>query len=252
MRVGIFDSGIGGLKIARGVRSTNSEVKVFYISDYAYSPYGDLSLENIISRSRECVTMLLGQKVSVIIIACNTATAAAISELRQEFTEITFIGVEPDINFVNRDKHLIEKCCVMTTPSTALSNKFKRLIQHRDPSQALTYFVFPKLATLIEKLYRSRDKTAVYEEIKKEIDDITEGQSFSHVVLGCTHYGLIEPFLSQLFNAEMICPAEAIVTRFVNLSGIKKSKNFKLDVHYLETTVNNWQKLDLGDLDNHF
>ena len=75
MKVGVFDSGIGGLKIARGVRSTSPAVDVFYISDYAYSPYGQLSLNEIILRSRECVKMLLRKQVNFIIIACNTATA---------------------------------------------------------------------------------------------------------------------------------------------------------------------------------
>ena len=88
----------------------------------------------------------------------------------------------------------------------------------------MRYTSFPKLATLVEKLYRAEDKVPVYDEIKREIDEVTQGESFSHVVLGCTHYGLIEGFLSHFFNAEMICPADAIVRRFLSLSGIKKSK----------------------------
>ena len=127
MKIGVFDSGIGGLKIAKMIRVIKPELSLFYISDYAYSPYGRLSLEEIIERSVYCTELLINKGVTCIVIACNTATAAAVSVLRDKFKHVLFIGVEPDINFANREDIKTDNCLVMTTPSTALSEKFTKL-----------------------------------------------------------------------------------------------------------------------------
>ena len=224
MKIGVFDSGIGGLKIAKMVREASFDLSLYYVSDYEYSPYGRLTLEKIIERSVRCTELLIERGVECIVIACNTATAASIAHLRDQFKHIIFIGVEPDINFVNRGNLKIDNCLVMTTPSTSLSKKFKRLISKRDPLEQMTYLTFPKLASLIEDLYRSEDKTLVYEKINLELNGQIKEKFFSHVVLGCTHYGLIENYLAKFFGAKMICPAGAIVDRLLELTNIKNNK----------------------------
>ena len=252
MKIGVFDSGIGGLKIAKAIRAIGPDIELFYISDYAYSPYGNLSLDEITERSIACTEILIEKGVSHIVIACNTATAAAVEVLRERFRDLIFVGVEPDINFVNRLGIVESNCLVMTTPSTAITKKFSNLVAERDPNQRMTYISFPKLASLVEELYRTPDKNLVYQRIKNEIELQVGDKKFSHVVLGCTHYGLIDNFISKLLGAVMICPANAIVQRLIDLTNIKKTKNSQLDIHYLETTVNNWQSLDLESLEDNF
>ena len=83
--IGIFDSGVGGLSVFREVRKLLPEESYIYYSDNAHCPYGEKSVEYIIGRAREITSFLIGKGAEIIVVACNTATAAAISTLRAEF-----------------------------------------------------------------------------------------------------------------------------------------------------------------------
>ena len=94
--IGIFDSGIGGLSVFREIRKLLPEQGYIYYSDSAHCPYGEKSKEYIIDRARSITRRLMGMGAEIVVVACNTATAAAISTLREEFP-IKFIGMEPAI-----------------------------------------------------------------------------------------------------------------------------------------------------------
>ena len=95
--IGIFDSGTGGLSVFREIRKLLPEDSYIYYSDNAHCPYGEKSREYIISRARSITDFLLEKGAEIIVVACNTATAAAISTLRSEYPGIQFIGMEPAI-----------------------------------------------------------------------------------------------------------------------------------------------------------
>ena len=94
--IGIFDSGVGGLSVFREIRKILPEQSYIYYSDNAHCPYGEKSQEYIIDRAREITRLLLSKGAQIIVVACNTATAAAIATLREEFP-VKFIGMEPAI-----------------------------------------------------------------------------------------------------------------------------------------------------------
>ena len=94
--IGIFDSGVGGLSVFREIQKVLPEQSYIYYSDNAHCPYGEKSREYIIDRAREITRFLLGKGCEIIVVACNTATAAAIKTLREEFP-VKFIGMEPAI-----------------------------------------------------------------------------------------------------------------------------------------------------------
>ena len=94
--IGIFDSGVGGLSVFREIRKLLPEERYIYYSDNAHCPYGEKSREYIIDRAREITRLLLSEGADIIVVACNTATAAAIATLREEF-QIRFIGMEPAV-----------------------------------------------------------------------------------------------------------------------------------------------------------
>ena len=94
--IGIFDSGVGGLSVFREIRKILPEQSYIYYSDNAHCPYGEKSQEYIIDRAREITRLLLAKGAQIIVVACNTATAAAIATLREEFP-VKFIGMEPAI-----------------------------------------------------------------------------------------------------------------------------------------------------------
>ena len=95
--IGIFDSGAGGLSVFREIRKLLPQASYIYYSDNAHCPYGEKTKEYIIERSRIISDFLLSKGARIIVVACNTATAAAISTLRSEYPEIPFIGMEPAI-----------------------------------------------------------------------------------------------------------------------------------------------------------
>ena len=94
--IGIFDSGSGGLSVLREILKILPEEKYFYYADNAYCPYGEKTPEFIQSRGREITDFLLGKGADIIVVACNTATAAAIATLRKEYP-VKFIGMEPAV-----------------------------------------------------------------------------------------------------------------------------------------------------------
>ena len=94
--IGIFDSGVGGLSVFREIRKVLPEQSYIYYSDNAHCPYGEKSKEYIIDRARHITDFLLSQGADIIVVACNTATAAAIKTLRAEYP-VSFIGMEPAI-----------------------------------------------------------------------------------------------------------------------------------------------------------
>ncbi|MBO5980538.1 MAG: aspartate/glutamate racemase family protein [Bacteroidales bacterium] len=95
--IGIFDSGVGGMSVLREVRKILPDQPVIYYADSAHCPYGEKSKEYIIGRARFITETLMAKGASVIVVACNTATAAAIAALRQEYPQTPFIGMEPAI-----------------------------------------------------------------------------------------------------------------------------------------------------------
>ena len=94
--IGVFDSGEGGLSVLREIVKLLPDEKYIYYSDNAHCPYGEKSREYILDRCREITRFLIGEGADIIVIACNTATAAAINDLRSEF-DIKFIGMEPAV-----------------------------------------------------------------------------------------------------------------------------------------------------------
>ena len=94
--IGIFDSGVGGLSVFREIKKLLPSERYVYFSDNAHCPYGEKSREYIIGRARAITSFLMEQGAEIIVVACNTATAAAISTLREEFP-ISFIGMEPAV-----------------------------------------------------------------------------------------------------------------------------------------------------------
>ena len=141
MKIGIFDSGVGGLSVAREIVHSLGDVDIYYVADKSFAPYGELPEEKIIERSLFCADLLVEKHVEVIIVACNTATAASIEVLRRKYS-IPIIGVEPDLHFKVRENLAFkkeEKVCVLCTSRTFESKKFNELRKRRDPNNELDY-----------------------------------------------------------------------------------------------------------------
>lgn len=257
MRIGIFDSGVGGLAIAAPIWKQFAGVELFYIADKLHAPYGGLTESQINERVLWCAEQLVKKNVEMIIVACNTATAAGVELLRKKY-DFPIIGVEPDINFFQRPEFIksqeitdLQKICVLCTPYTLQSMKFNNLKNRRDPNNLITYKAMKNLARLVEEYFWSESpsidkKNLILEEIENEIGK----ESFDYLVMGCTHYELIKQIIEEFTGAKTIGVAEGIIKRckqlFTVMSEMKhRDADSCLGFYFLDSTNSQWIKPEL-------
>ena len=189
--IGIFDSGVGGLSVLREIRKLLPEEKYIYYSDNAHCPYGEKSQEYIIDRAREVTRFLLSQGAEIIVIACNTATAAAIATLRKEF-DVRFIGMEPAI----KPAAAITKTGVvgvLATAGTLNADKYHITREKYSEGVRIVEHIGQGFVELVEsgEISGPKAEQTVEASLKPLLD-----QGADTIVLGCTHY----PFLSDTIS----------------------------------------------------
>jgi len=186
--IGIFDSGIGGLSVFREIRKLLPEQGYIYYSDSAHCPYGEKSKEYIIDRARSITRRLMGMGAEIVVVACNTATAAAISTLREEFP-IKFIGMEPAI----KPAAALTKTGVVGVLATAGTLKAEKYLDTREKwAQSITVVEHTGegFVELVEKGQTSGAEAEAV--VQNSIVPLLEAGADT-IVLGCTHY----PFLAD-------------------------------------------------------
>lgn len=226
IKIGIFDSGLGGLSILKEIQLKVPNSIIYYCSDKNNLPYGNKEPTFIQQRCVELTEKLLAQDVDIVIVACNTATAYGIEYLRENFN-IPFIGVEPYINYVNKSEVENQRVAVLTTVATGKSERFLKLKKRLDPNNKIDHFMLPHLAMIIEDQIYSHQR--LNHKIEQELSDIPRN-TYSHFILGCTHYPLIRDYLTELLNAQMVCPSPAISKRVIDVLGINEN-SLNSDVH---------------------
>lgn len=195
VRVGVFDSGLGGLSMMDALRQGLPGATFHYVADSGHAPYGERDDAYILARCEAITQSLLDRGADMIVVACNTATAVAIRTLRHTWPRLPFIGVEPGI------KPAITvsgsgRIGVLATPMTLASAKFRDLVEAHAAGVALTLQPCPGLAAEIEK--GALDSPALRELVQRFTAPLLHAE-VDTVVLGCTHYPLIRP----LFEAAM-------------------------------------------------
>lgn len=252
-KVGIFDSGIGGMMIAKKAMEMSMPADIYYVSDDQFNPYGNLDEKSILDRSIYCTELLLRENVELVTVACNTATAAAIAALRERYP-IPFVGVEPDLNFANRElAHLSDdlNIGVLTTPYTEQSQKFMNLKDTRDPKKRFTYLPLKNLAKLVEQYFYKDSSRDVYQQIVVELKNHLAEQQFDYLVLGCTHYEFMQSSIEEIFQCKCISPSQAIAKRMIHLLGESYADSCPGEINFLSTIENNWTQFPMEKL-NHW
>ena len=186
--IGIFDSGAGGLSVFREIRTLLPEQSYIYYSDRAHCPYGEKSKEYIIDRARSITRRLMGMGAEIVVVACNTATAAAISTLRKEFP-IKFIGMEPAI----KPAAALTKTGVVGVLATAGTLKAEKYLDTREKwAQSITVVEHTGegFVELVEKGQTSGAEAEAV--VQNSLVPLLEAGADT-IVLGCTHY----PFLAD-------------------------------------------------------
>ena len=221
-RVGVFDSGIGGLSVLPALREALPQAHLMYVADSAYAPYGERDDAFILQRSRYLAQFLWAQNADIIIMACNTATACAADALRQEFPTRTIIGMEPGIKpatQITQNGHI----GVMATSLTLQSQRLKNLIQTHSAHATVHTQACVGLAAAIEtSLGPNPDLEAL---VEMHCQPLIQAQC-DVVVLGCTHYPFVRSMIENTMgpHVSVIDTALAVAKRAVALSPISAMK----------------------------
>lgn len=222
--VGVFDSGIGGLTVAREIMRQIPEERIVYFGDTARLPYGSKSKETIVRYSRQIIRFLRTQDVKAIVIACNTASAYALETVAAE-SDIPVIGV---INAgaraaVNATQN--GKIGVIGTEATISSGVYTDIMKQMKPDIEVTGKACPLFVPLVEEGLRH---DSVTDEIASRYLSELKGRYIDTLVLGCTHYPLIRSTLSRLMGEDVTLVNPAYETA-VELRRLLEEKGLSRD-----------------------
>jgi glutamate racemase len=223
--IGVFDSGIGGISILRVLEEAIPSVQYIYVGDTANIPYGTKSTQEIQALAIGIVNFLVMQQVSMIVVACNTATEAAIKLLRQQFS-LPIIGVVPAIKpatSLTKTRHI----GVAATKQTVESETLHTLIKQFGEGIDVTIAACPKLVMLAESGIFSGEAA---EEIVLQSLECFRGTSIDVLVLGCTHFPLLQPLIQKVMGKEVLLleNSDAIAQRVCTL--LRNSKELETEI----------------------
>ena len=215
--VGFFDSGVGGRCILDAFRRLCPGVKTFYIADSKNCPYGNKPAEEIIRLSEANVRKLLAKGCRMIVIACNTATAAAIDYLRAKYPEVPFVGLEPAV----KPAALQSKSgvvAVLATQGTFNGRLYRETCARFARDVTVIAAVADEFVEIVERLGRRKvgglrgaEREAVETVVRRKIEPLVAAGA-DHIVLGCTHFPHLKPVIERVVagRAVVLDPSEAV------------------------------------------
>jgi glutamate racemase len=213
--IGVFDSGLGGLSVLAAIARALPQADLAYLADTAHVPYGDKHDEFIRGRVLAIGNYLIGQGCRMLVVACNTGTAHAVTELRHQHPNVPVVGVEPGVKpaaHSTRTGHI----AVLATEATARSQKLQRLIETHAAHVTVHVQPCPGWATRVETL--KLDGPEFEAEVRAKVQPLIDA-GVDRVVLGCTHYAFLTPILEPIVRgrAELVDVADAVARQVMRL-----------------------------------
>lgn len=215
MKVGVFDSGMGGLTVLKEALDQLPQLDYVYYADSNYAPYGTQSKEEVLEHCHRVVQFLLEQKVDVIVVACNTATSIAIESLRKTYF-IPIIGIEPAVKpAIEQAKKVKGRVLVTATPLTIKNPKLKQLIQTHHGEPWCDLLALPKLVEWAETMDFSEEEVEAY--LEEELRPFNP-TAYTHVVLGCTHFPLFKSSFKKVMgeSVQLMDGGKGVVRQLAN------------------------------------
>lgn len=206
--IGVFDSGVGGLSVLRALRALMPNENMIYFGDQKRVPYGPRSMEEIQKFSEEIARFLLARGSKLIVVACNTASAAALKYLRASFPEVPFVGMEPAVKPAAETTQT-GKVGVLATPATFQGALYASVVERFGAGVELFQHTCPGLVNQIER--GELDTLATRQILEDALLPMLE-KNIDTVVLGCTHYPFVIPLIEEIAgkSVRVIDPAPAV------------------------------------------
>ena len=232
--IGIFDSGAGGLSVYRELVKVLPRERYLYFSDNAHCPYGEKTAQYIQERGRTITEVLLGLGADIIVVACNTATAAAIATLRAEYPAVPFIGMEPAV----KPAALGTRSGVIGVLATAGTLKGSKYLNTRGLYQDNVKIVEHVGQGFVELVENGiLDGPEAEATVRASLQPLLDAGADT-IVLGCTHYPFLQPLIERLAGPEVkvIDPAPAVARQTVRIlqeRGIPTGEGpFSVDLYF--------------------
>lgn len=234
--IGVFDSGVGGLTVLRAIRSLLPCHPAIYLADQAHVPYGACTLEEVRHFSEEITRFLMDQGAGLVVVACNSASAAALYHLRNTFPEVPFVGMEPAVKpaVSNTRSGVIG---VLATPVTFQGELYSSVVSRFARNVTVLQDTCPGLVAQIESCQLDAPKTrAILEQALRPMIDL----NVDTIVMGCTHYPFVIPLIQEIVgpDVQVIDPAPAVarqVRRLLEARGLLSSCLAQAPVSFYST-----------------
>lgn len=233
-QIGIFDSGVGGLSVLRAVRQALPQEALIYLADQAHVPYGPRPVEQVRAFAEGITRCLQSQGVKLIVVACNTASAAALHSLRQTFPELPFVGMEPAVKPAAEHTQT-GVVGVLATPATFQGALYASVVERFASGVTVLQDTCPGLVMEIEAGHL--DTAEVRAILEKALHPML-AQGIDTVVLGCTHFPFVIPLIEDIVGpgVRVIDPAPAIarqVARLLEVNNLTTTADQQGSVRYL-------------------
>ena len=225
--IGIFDSGVGGLSVFKAIQELLPHESQIYIGDQIHIPYGLRPLNEIHAYATAVTRFLLSKGVKMIVVACNTASAAALTHLRTAFPQISFVGMEPAVKPAaehSTTKHV----GVLATPATFQGRLYASVVERFAQDVVIHQSTVPYLVEEIEAgRLRGRKTRSILNAALRPM----MSANIDSVVLGCTHFPFVIPLIREIVGdkVNVIDPSPAIARR---VESLLKEKDLLADVKH--------------------
>jgi glutamate racemase len=234
--IGIFDSGVGGLSVLREIHRQLPHEALIFLADQAHVPYGSRPLEEVRKFTAAITRWLLSQGAKLIVVACNTASGAALHHLRASFPGIPFVGMEPAVKPAAETTHS-GVVGVLATPATFQGALYASVIERFAQGVRVLQDTCPGLVAQIEAGDFSGPVTRKI--LEKALHPML-AQGIDTVVLGCTHYPFVIPLIQEIIGsqARVIDPAPAVarqVGRVIDQRALRSLAVQPGDIRYFTT-----------------
>lgn len=213
--IGVFDSGVGGLTVAREIMRQIPNERIVYFGDTARVPYGSKSKDNIIKFSRQIIRFLQTENVKAIVIACNTASALALDEMQQEF-DLPILGVVKPGAKVAVETTVNKRIGLIGTEANIRSGVYTRYIKSLDDEAKVFEKACPLFVPLVEEGWLHDDITL--QVASRYLEELKE-KDIDTLIMGCTHYPLIRSTIRKVMGdkVNLVNPAYETAIELKNL-----------------------------------
>lgn len=220
-KIGVFDSGLGGLTVVRHIRDLLPDADLVYIGDRQRAPYGPRPRAEVQAFSRQITRRLIELGCSIVVIACNTASAAALHEMRTEFPDITFVGMEPAVKPAT---HATETGVVgvLATDGTLDGPLYESVVQRFGSGALVLGEAAPEWVEYVER--GETTGPALREAIGRHLEPLLDAGA-DRIVLGCTHFPVLRPAIDDWLRgrAEVIDPGPAVARQTRRVAELRGS-----------------------------